>query len=79
MVRSKTPWENMSGDNSMFLDKLTKSERRMERERKIDSIYNDDVWGTDQKILWWTWRICAGIVVGLVLMIGWSAATGLLN
>lgn len=79
MGRSKTPWENMQGDNSQFLEKLTKSDRRREREGKIDALYGGDVWGAEQRTLWWTWRICLGIILGLALMIGWSAISGLLG
>lgn len=79
MVKSKTPWENMRSDNSQFLDRLTKSDRRREREANMDSMSGGDVWGTEQKILWWTWRICLGIIIGLALMLGWSAASGLLG
>ena len=85
----KTPWDNMRGENSSFLQNLNKSSRRIEREKRVESLMSKEMIGQSlivrrelvggwETFFWWAWRIGIGIDVGLVAMAIYSKQIGLI-
>ena len=87
--RGKTPWENMRGENSTFIRNLNKSSRRLEREKRLESLMSQEMTGRSllirrelmggwETLFWWAWRIGIGIDLGLIAMAIYSKHIGLI-